>query len=87
MVTIIGFIIVGACIDVGLNRERRVIGFSNWAIPGAPFVNDIRGFARVFVMASLLVRRLIIRQSVHRLDSFGLNITKPERLLSTARYM
>lgn len=52
VVTIVTFIIVGACVDLGLNRERRVIGFSNWEIPGAPFVNGLRGFARVFVTAS-----------------------------------
>ncbi|KLO06770.1 hypothetical protein SCHPADRAFT_837571 [Schizopora paradoxa] len=50
--TIVAFIIVGACVDLGLNRERRVIGFSNWVIPGAPFVNGLGGFARVFVTAS-----------------------------------
>lgn len=38
--------------NTGLNMERKVIGFDNWRIPGAPFVGGFGGFARVFVTAS-----------------------------------
>lgn len=50
--TIVAFIIVGVVVNVGGNREHRYIGFHNWTIPGAPFVNGFGGFARVFVTAS-----------------------------------
>lgn len=50
--TIVAFIIAGVAVNVGVNREHRYIGFHNWSIPGAPFVNGFGGFARVFVTAS-----------------------------------
>lgn len=50
--TIVAFIIAGVVVNVGVNREHRYIGFHNWSIPGAPFVNGFGGFARVFVTAS-----------------------------------
>ncbi|KAF9020482.1 hypothetical protein BDZ89DRAFT_1072230 [Hymenopellis radicata] len=52
VVTVIAFIIVGIFVNLGVNVEHRVIGFSNWAIEGAPFVGGFGGFARVFVTAS-----------------------------------
>lgn len=50
--TIITFIIVGILVNVGVNRDHQYIGFHNWTISGAPFVNGFGGFARVFVTAS-----------------------------------
>ncbi|KAJ7647551.1 amino acid permease/ SLC12A domain-containing protein [Roridomyces roridus] len=52
VVTIVIFIVTGVLVNVGLNKERRVIGFDNWRIAGAPFVGGFGGFARVFVTAS-----------------------------------
>jgi amino acid transporter, AAT family len=46
------FIIVGVFVDLGFNREHQVIGFTNWTIPGAPFVGGFQGFFKVFVTAS-----------------------------------
>ncbi|CAK5281337.1 unnamed protein product [Mycena citricolor] len=50
--TVVMFIILGLLVNVGVNAEREVIGFSNWKIPGAPFVGGFGGFAKVFVTAS-----------------------------------
>ncbi|KAF8637964.1 hypothetical protein AX16_010597 [Volvariella volvacea WC 439] len=50
--TIVIFIVTGVFVNTGVNTEHRVIGFSNWTIPGAPFVGGFGGFARVFVTAS-----------------------------------
>lgn len=50
--TIIAFIIVGALVNAGVNREHTAIHGKNWRIDGAPFVDGIAGFARVFVTAS-----------------------------------
>lgn len=52
VITIIAFIIIGVFVNVGVNREHSLIGFSNWFIKDAPFVNGLHGFARVFVTAS-----------------------------------
>ncbi|KAF8973198.1 amino acid permease-domain-containing protein [Flammula alnicola] len=52
VITVVLFIIVGVFVNVGVNSEQQFIGFSNWRIPGAPFVGGFGGFARVFVTAS-----------------------------------
>ncbi|KAH8110369.1 amino acid permease/ SLC12A domain-containing protein [Phellopilus nigrolimitatus] len=52
VLTIVIFIIVGALVNAGVNRSHSYIGLANWRISGAPFVNGISGFARVFVTAS-----------------------------------
>ncbi|KAL5536357.1 ALP1_2 [Sanghuangporus sanghuang] len=52
VVTIVVFIIMGALVNAGVNREHRYIGGENWRLPGAPFVDGIAGFARVLVTAS-----------------------------------
>ncbi|KAI5120817.1 hypothetical protein M0805_003213 [Coniferiporia weirii] len=52
VVTIVAFIIVGTLVNAGVNREHTAIGFANWRISGAPFVNGFSGFSRVFVTAS-----------------------------------
>ncbi|EJC99889.1 uncharacterized protein FOMMEDRAFT_142721 [Fomitiporia mediterranea MF3/22] len=52
VVTIIVFIITGALVNAGVNREHTPIRGRNWRIPGAPFVDGGAGFARVFVTAS-----------------------------------
>jgi amino acid permease len=52
VITIVIFIIVGACVNAGANQEHRYIGGRNWTIPGAPFVGGFGGFASVFVTAS-----------------------------------
>ncbi|KAH9485215.1 putative amino-acid permease PB1C11.02 [Psilocybe cubensis] len=50
--TVVLFIMIGTLVNVGVNPERKFIGFDNWRIPGAPFVGGFGGFARVFVTAS-----------------------------------
>ncbi|KAJ7128964.1 amino acid permease/ SLC12A domain-containing protein [Mycena crocata] len=50
--TVVLFIVLGVLVNLGLNEERKIIGTSNWRIPGAPFVGGFGGFARVFVTAS-----------------------------------
>ncbi|KAL5536239.1 ALP1_1 [Sanghuangporus sanghuang] len=50
--TVVLFIIVGALVNAGVNRQHTPIGTRYWHIPGAPFVDGIAGFARVFVTAS-----------------------------------
>ncbi|THV06692.1 hypothetical protein K435DRAFT_644901 [Dendrothele bispora CBS 962.96] len=52
VVTIVIFIILGIIVNVGVNQQHEYIGAKNWHIPGAPFVDGFRGFARVFVTAS-----------------------------------
>ncbi|KAI0930648.1 hypothetical protein AcV5_007307 [Taiwanofungus camphoratus] len=52
VLTVVLFIIVGICVNLGANREHQFIGTKNWYIPGAPFVGGFGGFARVFVTAS-----------------------------------
>ncbi|KIY50737.1 hypothetical protein FISHEDRAFT_38357 [Fistulina hepatica ATCC 64428] len=52
VITIIVFILVGLCVDLGANTEHKFVGFSYWRIPGAPFVGGFSGFAKVFVTAS-----------------------------------
>lgn len=50
--TIVVFIILGICVNAGVNPEHEYIGFRNWTIDGAPFIGGFGGFARVFVTAS-----------------------------------
>ncbi|THH09765.1 hypothetical protein EW145_g1790 [Phellinidium pouzarii] len=50
--TIVVFVIVGALVNIGINRKHSAINFSNWMIPGAPFANGLSGFLSVFVTAS-----------------------------------
>jgi amino acid permease len=64
IVTVILFIIVGIVVNAGFNTERRVIGFDNWMIPGAPFVGGFGGFARVFVTASFACEHLSAMLSI-----------------------
>ncbi|KIY43310.1 hypothetical protein FISHEDRAFT_68148 [Fistulina hepatica ATCC 64428] len=52
VLTIIVFILLGLCVNLGANTEHKYIGFYNWRIPGAPFVGGFGGFAKVFVTAS-----------------------------------
>ncbi|KAJ7078830.1 amino acid permease/ SLC12A domain-containing protein [Mycena belliarum] len=52
VLTVMIFIVLGIFVNLGLNEEHRIIGLSNWHIPGAPFVGGFGGFARVFVTAS-----------------------------------
>ena len=63
VVTIVVFTLVGLLVNLGVNREHRVIGFSNWFISGAPFVNGFGGFARVFVTASFACEFSVVVQS------------------------
>ncbi|KAF8348188.1 amino acid permease-domain-containing protein [Amanita rubescens] len=52
VITVMVFIITGLLVNGGLNSDHRFIGFDNWRIPGAPFVDGFGGFAKVFVTAS-----------------------------------
>ncbi|EMD33590.1 hypothetical protein CERSUDRAFT_107939 [Gelatoporia subvermispora B] len=50
--TVIVFIILGICVNLGANTAHDHIGTRYWHIPGAPFVGGFGGFAKVFVTAS-----------------------------------
>ncbi len=52
VISIIIFIIIGICVNVGKNPDHEYLGFHYWKIGDAPFVNGFRGFASVFVTAS-----------------------------------
>ena len=52
VITVVAFVITGLLVNAGINTDHRFIGFDNWRIPGAPFVNGFEGFAKVFVTAS-----------------------------------
>ncbi|OCH92502.1 hypothetical protein OBBRIDRAFT_886232 [Obba rivulosa] len=52
VVTVIIFIILGICVNLGANTAHEYIGTRYWHIPGAPFVGGFGGFAKVFVTAS-----------------------------------
>jgi hypothetical protein len=52
VVTVVVFVLIGILVNIGVNREHKYIGSSNWHIPGAPFVGGFGGFAHVFVTAS-----------------------------------
>lgn len=53
IVTIIVFIITGAIVNTGINREHQYIGWVNWTIGDAPFVGGIEGWATVFVTSAM----------------------------------
>eukprot|EP01057_Protomagalhaensia_wolfi_P005171 Protomagalhaensia_wolfi_Nauph_80__5170@NODE_552_length_2316_cov_180_208608_g411_i0_p1_GENE_NODE_552_length_2316_cov_180_208608_g411_i0NODE_552_length_2316_cov_180_208608_g411_i0_p1_ORF_typecomplete_len550_score97_64AA_permease/PF00324_21/3_4e151AA_permease_2/PF13520_6/1_7e58Trp_Tyr_perm/PF03222_13/8_8e06_NODE_552_length_2316_cov_180_208608_g411_i0501699 len=46
------FLIVSILVNVGVNNDKKYIGFENWTVGDAPFVNGFSGFASVFVTAS-----------------------------------
>eukprot|EP01056_Protomagalhaensia_sp_Gyna25_P001048 Protomagalhaensia_sp_Gyna_25__1047@NODE_1504_length_1777_cov_42_191024_g1219_i0_p1_GENE_NODE_1504_length_1777_cov_42_191024_g1219_i0NODE_1504_length_1777_cov_42_191024_g1219_i0_p1_ORF_typecomplete_len565_score60_89AA_permease/PF00324_21/1_3e140AA_permease_2/PF13520_6/4e54Trp_Tyr_perm/PF03222_13/2_8e07Aa_trans/PF01490_18/7e05_NODE_1504_length_1777_cov_42_191024_g1219_i0391697 len=46
------FLIVSILVNVGVNTDKEYIGFRNWSIGNAPFVEGFSGFATVFVAAS-----------------------------------
>ncbi|GJJ11925.1 hypothetical protein Clacol_006163 [Clathrus columnatus] len=52
VITIVAFVLTGILVNAGVNTTHQYIGFHNWTIGGAPFVNGFAGFARVFVTAS-----------------------------------
>ncbi|KAK2467860.1 hypothetical protein APHAL10511_000155 [Amanita phalloides] len=52
VITVVAFVITGIFVNAGMNSDHRFIGFDNWRIPGAPFVDGFKGFAGVFVTAS-----------------------------------
>jgi len=57
IVTIFIFIILGICVNAGVNPTKEYIGFRNWTIDGAPFIGGFGGFARVFVTASFACKQ------------------------------
>jgi AAT family amino acid transporter len=54
------FIILGIAVNCGGNTSHQYLGAHNWYIPEAPFVNDIGGFASVFVTASFACKLLTL---------------------------
>ncbi|KAK9723014.1 Basic amino-acid permease [Basidiobolus ranarum] len=52
VITIILFIIIGICVNLGANKGYGYIGFQYWTLGDAPFVGGIGGFASVFVTAA-----------------------------------
>ncbi|KAG7196208.1 uncharacterized protein KQ657_000221 [Scheffersomyces spartinae] len=52
VIAIIIFFIISIVVNAGHNIEHKYIGFSNWGVGDAPFVNGFRGFAKVFVTAA-----------------------------------
>lgn len=61
VITIIAFVIVGTLVNAGVNRDHRLIGFSNWRVGDAPFVSW-PGFGRVFVTASFACAYSVLPQ-------------------------
>lgn len=51
--TIVAFFFVGIAVNVGGNTLGEYIGTRNWTVGAAPFVSHFRGFASLFVTASL----------------------------------
>ena len=60
VITIVAFVITGVLVNAGVNSSHRYIGTSNWRIPGAPFVDGFKGFAKVFVTASFACRHAFL---------------------------
>lgn len=52
VIAIIIFFVLSIVVNVGHNPEHRYIGFTNWAIGEAPFVNGFKGFVTIFVSSS-----------------------------------
>ncbi|ORY04925.1 hypothetical protein K493DRAFT_296752 [Basidiobolus meristosporus CBS 931.73] len=52
VITIIIFIVVGICVNLGANRGHGYIGFQYWKLLDAPFVGGFGGFVSVFVTAA-----------------------------------
>ncbi|KAK9767305.1 Basic amino-acid permease [Basidiobolus ranarum] len=52
VITIVLFIIIGICVNLGANKGFGYIGFQYWKLGDAPFVGGIGGFASVFVTAA-----------------------------------
>ena len=50
--TIIVFIIVGICVNAGVNHTHSYLGFKYWVIGDAPFVGGFGGWVSSFVTAS-----------------------------------
>lgn len=52
VVTIIIFFIISIIVNAGKNPEHEYIGFRNWSLGDAPFVDGFKGFAKSFVTAA-----------------------------------
>ncbi|ANB13993.1 lysine permease [Sugiyamaella lignohabitans] len=52
VVTIVIFMIISIVVNAGANTQHEYLGFHYWYIGDAPFVNNFKGFASVFVTAS-----------------------------------
>lgn len=51
VVTVVVFIILGIVVNCGANPQHEYLGFHYWHIGDAPFVDNFKGFASVFVTA------------------------------------
>ncbi|CCF58822.1 hypothetical protein KAFR_0F02250 [Kazachstania africana CBS 2517] len=52
VIAIIIFFIMSIIVNVGHNPQHEYIGFKNWTVGEAPFVDGFKGFASLFVSAS-----------------------------------
>ncbi|SCU92070.1 LAFA_0F07800g1_1 [Lachancea sp. 'fantastica'] len=52
VIAIIMFFIISIVVNAGHNQDHSYIGFKNWGIGDAPFVNGFKGFASLFVSSS-----------------------------------
>lgn len=52
VVAIIAFFIVSVVVNVGHNQSHEYIGFKNWTVGEAPFVQGFKGFSSIFVASA-----------------------------------
>ncbi|CUS20569.1 LAQU0S01e09626g1_1 [Lachancea quebecensis] len=52
VIAIIMFFIISIIVNAGHNSDHAYIGFKNWGVGDAPFVNGFKGFASLFVSSS-----------------------------------
>lgn len=52
VIAIIIFFIISIVVNAGHNQDHSYIGFKNWSVGEAPFVNGFKGFASLFVSSS-----------------------------------
>ncbi|SCV01264.1 LAME_0G15082g1_1 [Lachancea meyersii CBS 8951] len=52
VIAIVMFFIISIVVNAGHNQDHTYIGFKNWTVGEAPFVNGFKGFAALFVSSS-----------------------------------
>jgi amino acid permease len=71
VVAIVLFIIGGVLANVGVSREHRFIGWSNWHIHGAPFVGGF-GKSSISGFGVLEIAHMLILVSDGGMESLGI---------------